>query len=86
MDEQPNEQSSEQSNVNNLNGVPNFGHGMPEVPEGEMVMPDAASPEGAEVMEPEMPQMPQEVTESPADESEVEPMPEMAESDLPEDN
>lgn len=71
------------SNVNNLNGVPNFGHGTPEVSENEEVVTDASSPEGVEVVE-----VPEVVTESPADESEVEPMPEtpMESEVLPEDN
>ena len=40
----------EQINVNNLNGVPNFGHGLPadvpaEVAEAEVVAADPAAPE-----------------------------------------
>jgi len=42
MDEQP--------NVNNLNGVPNFGHGFPDNVPAEEVVADAASPEGADVI------------------------------------
>lgn len=80
MDEQP--------NVNNLNGVPNFGEGMgemaPETPmESEMPeMPETPEEPGMDTeMDTEM------APEMPADESEVAPMPEaMPEGDLPADN
>ncbi len=39
----------ENSNVNNLNGIPNFGHGFPENVPVDEITTDAAAPEGVEI-------------------------------------
>lgn len=72
MDETP--------NVNNLNGVPNFGHGFPENVPVEEVVADAAAPEGVEIEAPveAAPAEEAPVEEAPAEEAPVEALPEQA--------
>lgn len=50
----------EDSNVNNLNGVPNFGHGVPEGVPAEQIIPEAGAPEGVEIVEPVVEPAPEE--------------------------